>query len=318
MTALHTRLTIVVPVRNSMATIGECLQSLVDEVPSEMRQIVVVDNGSTDGTPDVARRYPVELMFSRDRWVAASRNTAARTARHEVLAFVDSDCIVKAGWLATLSDALADRTVGVVGCLYEPREIMTWVEDAWNAAHRCHRSGRHAVEYVPSGNLAIRREVFEALGGFDEALETGEDMDLCQRCSAAGYTVVQDDRMAAVHLGEPKTLVDVFRRNRWHGRGARLRYPNGRWSAVIPATGLFVLSGAASVWALWTSPRPHPALAAALLAPAIVPAVYAARYARPRRPRAMLRLWAVYLAYFAGRAAALPAVARAGWRRSQG
>jgi GT2 family glycosyltransferase len=309
---------IIVPVRNSSRTIEACLQALIDEVPADVREIIVIDNGSTDGTPDLVRRFPVQLHQSAQKWVAATRNEAARLARYDLLAFVDSDCVVQAPWLETLRRLLLEPTVGIVGCKYEIRRGSTWVERAWNAAHGIRRREPHDVEYVPGGNFAMRRAVFESVGGFDEAVETGEDMDLCQRVTTAGLRVVQTADMVCIHLGEPRTLAAIYRRNRWHGRGARLRYPNGRRSPVLLATLAFAASLGVVPASLVAGLRLHTWLLSPLVAcPLLVPAVYAGRYARPPKLTHFGQLWPIYTAYFLGRTVALPAVAREAWRRSR-
>lgn len=306
--------TVVIPVRNSASTIEACLRAVLAELsPAVDAQVIVVDNGSTDHTPALARSFPIEWITSTAAFVAGSRNDAVRHARGEIIAFVDSDCSVRPGWFSTMTETLRDRLdIGIVGCFYTSRDRPTWVERTWLAAHGCNHQEARPAKYIPCGNLAIRRSVFEAIGGFDDTLETGEDMDLCLRCVQAGFAVVQDRRMVNVHLGEPKTLAAVFRRNRWHGRGARMRYANGRWSLVLAATLIFALGAVATVAGLLASLAGGvSALALApLAASAGIPAVYAMRYAHPRGPLTVLRLWAIYTAYFAGRAAALPPALR--------
>jgi hypothetical protein len=164
----------------------------------------------------------------------------------------------------------------------------------------------------------MRRAVFERIQGFDETIETGEDMDLCHRTTAAGYRVVQTSSMVSVHLGEPRTLGAVMRRNRWHGRGARFRYPSGRFSPVLAGTILFAALTLGSVLAAIDGLRTHRwVLLTLLVLPAVVPVVYAARYARsPRRVSHFARLVPIYAAYFIGRASVLPVVVRDYWHRA--
>lgn len=303
-------LTIVVPVRNSSRTIARCLESVLECVPNDKRQVLVVDNGSTDGTLDVVRRFPVEVHQAPVPFVSASRNAGAARARYETIAFIDSDCAIGAGWYEATCDALSGNRVGIAGCRYALRDDANWVEQSWYEARPLLRADIHDVEYVPGGNLAVRLDVFRQLGGFDERLETGEDMDLCIRAAARGLRVVQAPSMRCVHFGEPKTLRAVFRRNRWHGRGARVRYANGRLSFVTLSTLVFVgsiLTGVAGLaLGLWSGNR---ALSLATLLPLIVPGAYALLYSKRPRPRHFVQLLLIYLAYFFGRAAALPAAA---------
>jgi GT2 family glycosyltransferase len=78
------------------------------------------------------------------------------------------------------------------------------------------------VSWLPSANLVVRREVFERLGGFDEGLVSCEDVDLSLRLRREGK-VVDDDAIAARHHREPRTLVEFFRKELWHGRDSYAR-----------------------------------------------------------------------------------------------
>ncbi len=305
-------LSVVIPTRNVARTIEACLQSVCGAAPRERLEVIVVDNGSSDATLELAARFPVRVERIPGGFVSRSRNVGARLARHPFVAFVDSDCVVREEWLGATLAALGEPRVAVAGCRHELRDAATWVERAWDRAHRKPLGrGLRDVAYVPAGNLAARRDVFLEVNGFDETLETGEDPDLCARIAARGHRVVQAPGMRCVHLGEPRTLGDVFRRERWHGRGARLRYGDGRIAPITISTAIFIAAVAvaiAGVAAALAGRVWWPAAAAA--APLAVPAVYAAAYAKAPRVRHALPLLLVYVAYFAGRAAALPVAAR--------
>jgi hypothetical protein len=88
-------------------------------------------------------------------------------------------------------------------------------------------SGRTSVNYINSGNLAISSDLFSALGGFDDSLVSGEDVDLCRRALQLGAEVYELQRMNAIHLGYPFTLAAFYRRERWHGREMLRR--SGSW-----------------------------------------------------------------------------------------
>lgn len=309
---------IVVPTRNEAGTIEACLGAIVRNVPAGLREIIVVDNGSTDGTTELARRFPVRLELVPNGFVSRSRNVGARLASHPIVAFVDSDCVVGEGWYRAVVEVLSDPSVGVTGCRHVLRERPTWVERAWDAAHRPPFEAERAdVFYIPAGNMATRRSVMAELDGFDEGIETGEDSDFCARAVAAGHRVVGAQDVRSIHLGEPRTLAEVFRRERWHGRGLKLRYPNGRVAPIAVSTAAFAGLLSAAVAAAIASPviGIWPALVAALGCAAVA-GVYAARYGR--RPGHALSLLPVYFAYFLGRSAGLPAALRRAWAGARG
>ena len=305
-------ISIIIPARNAAGTIDACLGSVLTHVPEESRDIIVVDNGSSDATVDLARKYPIRLILEPNGFVSRTRNQGARLATSPILAFIDSDCQITPGWYDAILSVFADSTIGVTGSRHVIRDTPTWVERVWQRAH-----GRQAlvdgadVAYIPAGNLATRREAFFAVDGFDERLETGEDPDLCARIQINGWRIVESKAIRCVHLGEPRTLRDVFRRERWHGRGARFRYGSGRLAPITFATvlfALFVIVALAGTVAAASLAAPLALLG--WLLPLSIPAVYALRYVGVREPAVLSQLTAIYCAYFVGRATALPVVVR--------
>jgi glycosyltransferase involved in cell wall biosynthesis len=301
-------LSIIIPARNSSRFIEECLTAIRERVPGDRSEVIVVDNGSLDDTVAKARSHGARIVSVPSGFVSAVRNSGARAARYPMLAFVDSDCAVRPGWFEAVTAALSDPSIGVTGRRHELPDNPTWVESVWQSAHRMPmEDGPTDVAYIPAGNMAVRSEVFSSVGGFDESLETGEDPDLCARIAASGLRVVQDASIRCVHLGEPKTLRDVFRRERWHGRGARFRYADGRHAPVTYATatiGGWLIAAPAISYMVGAD-----AVQAAILlvaAPVLIPVIYAVRCVGIRRPARLVRLSAVYVAYFAGRVAAFP------------
>ena len=272
----------------------------------------MVDNGSSDRTLELVRRFPVVLLQLSPGFVSRSRNAGAATGHHPLLAFVDSDCIVLPGWADAIRLALREDTLGAVGARHQLRDGPTWVELAWQKAHeRPSISEFRDVDYLPAGNLAVRRSVFLSVGGFDETLETGEDPDLCVRISRSGLRIVEYSRMRCIHLGEPRKLTDVYRRERWHGRGLRLRYSDGRIAPIALATIAFMFSLLVAILGIaMTLIRSEPSTPPYYLAPALIPVLYAARYAKPSRPLHFVRLVPIYFVYFLARSMALPIVVR--------
>ena len=302
---------VIVPTRNVEGTIRLCLQSLLAESPDNDVEIIVVDNGSKDATVEIVRGFPVTLIEVPSAFVSRSRNIGAAAARKDILAFVDSDCTVLPGWVDAIRDSFRELDVGAAGARHLLRDNPTWVERAWYQRRNWQTSDTiRDVDYVPAGNLAVRRDIFASLGGFDESLETGEDPDLCKRIATRGLRIIENPGMRCVHLGEPQSLSEVFRRERWHGRGLRVRYGDGRLAPIAISTVVFLLTlfvslSAPAVAAFRSESWPLYLCGTALT----VPTLYAARYASPRRPFHFCLLLVVYLAYFAGRAAALPVVA---------
>lgn len=311
--------TVIVPAKNAARSIDACLAALAANLPGASREIIVVDNGSTDDTVQRARGHGVRVLEVPQGFVSRIRNEGARSASGGIVAFIDADCLVLPEWYDAVVTGLADPSVGIVGCRHEVPADATWCQSVWHEAQMRREAEGDRVSYVPAGNCAMRRELFLTLNGFDERLETGEDPDLCVRVAQRGYRVATVRTMRCIHLGEPATLAAVFRRERWHGRGARFFYAGGRVAAVTVATAwfgaAFIVGALALVGSVFGGWRwPILAIPLALL----LPAAFAWRYGSSTSPWRLVQLWVVYSAYFFGRAASLPVVLRRTWPPARG
>jgi hypothetical protein len=251
--------------------------------------------------------------------VGELRNRAAAAARANVLAFVDADHELGEGWLGAALESIRLPGVGAVGAPYATPTSPSWVQRIYRGFRR-HEAGIHDVEWLGAGNMVVRRDLFEAVGGFDVSLEACEDVDLCQRVKRAGFRVLGDSRLLSVHYGDPQTLKSLFLSELWRGRDnvrVTLRGPRtlrNLASAVVPAIELVALAlGAVSLLAgLWR---------AALLSLMIVVGLVVLRTAQiyrrlvDRRNGDAIRAFAVVCAYDLGRALAL--IARVPHRRAR-
>lgn len=206
----------IVPVCNAADHLRRCLASIracAADIPSEL---IVIDNESVDDSVSVARACGARVLNLPGR-VAELRNAAAHVAAGRYLAFVDADHEIDVGWASVALELLADPTVSAVGAQYRAPAEGTWVQRMYDRLRR-HASGCREAEWLPSGNLIVRRDRFEAIGGFDTTLETCEDVDFCLRLTAAGNKLLSADRLRSVHRGDPGTLKALFFGELWRGR----------------------------------------------------------------------------------------------------
>ena len=208
-------LSFIVPVKNDAQRLKRCLASIV--AIGGDREIIVVDNGSTDDSPAVARALGARVLSVPGKPVSALRNEAAAVAHGDYLAFVDADHELASSWMAAAGDVMQQYDVGAAGALYVAPADGTWVQRTYGSL-RGRTVGRADTRWLGSGNLIVRRAAFEAIGGFDATLESCEDVDLCQRLRDTGWRVVADERLVSVHHGDPSTLGGLFRAERWRGR----------------------------------------------------------------------------------------------------
>jgi GT2 family glycosyltransferase len=206
---------VIIPALNEERYIEQCLRSIRGlDYPSSRLEVIVIDNGSIDRTVSIAKDYADKLYILRHARVGALRNYGASEASADILAFLDADCVVRPSWLQW---AVRSLSVGpcVTGAEYEVSENATWVERAWFSQTR---RGRHVTTHINGGNLFVHKQLFNKVGGFDVSLVSGEDYEFCQRVRRYGK-IIADSRIRVVHMGNPKTLRQFFRREVWHGLG---------------------------------------------------------------------------------------------------
>lgn len=211
-------ITFVVPVRNDATRLRRCLDSIKrNSIEAGVIDIVVVDNGSSDGSPDVARAAGARVLVVPRVRVSELRNRGAFSSPADVLAFVDADHEICADWVEHALNSLRDLSVGAVGALCHPPADGTWVQRSYDLL-RTHAPEVRETEWLGAGNMAVRRTAFDSVGGFDASLEASEDVALCQSLRRAGYRLLANERLVNVHLGDPRTLKELFVGELWRGR----------------------------------------------------------------------------------------------------
>jgi glycosyltransferase involved in cell wall biosynthesis len=225
----------VVPAFNALRFLDRCLGSVLAAARRHGGvEVIVVDNGSTDGTwEELQRREGGGLRVLRAPGVTIStvRNHGAGAAKGRYLAFIDADCEVPEDYFATAERAFAAGDRDVSGFPYALPHEPHWVEATWQRLH--HRRPPHRPKYLPGGNLVVAREAFRRVGGFDGSLITGEDADLCARLVGSGARLRADPSIVAFHHGNPKSLRAFIRKQAWHSIGSGSR---GAVSLDLPNT----------------------------------------------------------------------------------
>ncbi|MBP7864579.1 MAG: glycosyltransferase [Acidobacteria bacterium] len=213
---------VVVPVLNEAEHVDACLKALLAQTyPPASREIIVVDNGSTDDTPARAARYPVTVSSALVRGPARARNTGIRQARGDFIVFLDGDCVPGPHWLTALLEAWDDPAVGFfVGEIEgapSPRLVSRFTE-----YRRVISQADLLSQVIPTaatGNLAVSRAALERVGVFDESFRWGEDADLTWRVqTVGGLDFRYNPRAVVVHPG-PDGLRQLAARSFHEGLG---------------------------------------------------------------------------------------------------
>lgn len=239
---------LIIPLFNKVEYTERCLQTIVEHTDDERYEVVLVDNGSTDGTAELLDHLDGDVVIIRNRrnqGYAVACNQGAAAARTDQLVFVNNDIEVFEGWLEPLLETLAAPAVGAVGAkllfpdgtLQHAGVDLVWDDrlDTLAGIHRWYRRPADLPEAnelktaaaVTGAVLAVARPVFESVGAFDTAYWNGnEDVDLCLSIWETGLSVVYDPRSVSVHhesVSGPERFTKVdenVRRltQRWRGR----------------------------------------------------------------------------------------------------
>ncbi|MDQ3931410.1 MAG: glycosyltransferase [Actinomycetota bacterium] len=186
------RVSVVVCSLNGEATLRDCLDGCTSlDYPDY--EVIVVDDGSTDATPDIARSYGVRVVSTPNRGLSSARNTGLQLATGTIVAYTDDDAWPDPHWLRYLVNALADSSHVAVGGpnLAPPGDglVAHCVANSPGGPMQVLLSDSEA-EHIPGCNMAFRREALEAIGGFDPRYRTaGDDVDVCWRLQERGGTI---------------------------------------------------------------------------------------------------------------------------------
>ncbi len=228
------KVSVYIPAYNVAEFLPQSIESLLAQtLPPD--EILVIDDGSHDATPEIAARYPQITLIRHEQnlGLAAARNTAFRRARNELVASLDADCVADANWLVSLATHFADpKITGAGGRLKEG--VQRTVADRWRAAHMAQEWGLEPIrdpKFLFGCNNLFRKSAVLEAGGYDEAMRTnGEDADLSRRLRERGGQLLYDPSARATHLRHDTTrsILDAcwrwrFFGSRWYSNGVTLR-----------------------------------------------------------------------------------------------
>ncbi|GIW09461.1 MAG: hypothetical protein KatS3mg061_0518 [Dehalococcoidia bacterium] len=184
---------VVIPAYNAATTLSACLTALLHQtVPLDPAEIIVVDDGSHDGTAATAACLGVRVICQPHTNQAVARNRGAKAARGTILLFTDADCEPAPDWVERMLAPFADPTVAGVKGRYRTRQrgiVPRFIQQEFEQKYDHLRRSRQ-LDFIDGYAAGYRRDIFFALGGFDPHYPPVEDIELSFRAARQGYRLV--------------------------------------------------------------------------------------------------------------------------------
>jgi len=237
---------VVVPVLNMDKTVGLTLNSLLSQT-YENREIIVVDGGSTDKTKDIVSKYPVKLIESEKKSIPYQKNLGIKNSMGEIIASTDADCMVDKNWLKYLvqnysydsvvacggailpyTNSYVDHTHQTIIERFLSKELIApylhlktekpmklkRMKESFISDYKSFISG-----CILGGNSSYRKDFLNKVGGLDNNIRVGEDLDICYTIHKMGLTIIWDPRAIVYHRPK-RTINDLITQYYEYGKCA--------------------------------------------------------------------------------------------------
>lgn len=186
------RISVIVCTYNGSATIKKCLEGIRNLDYPDF-EVIVVNDGSTDGVTDIIKEFDVKLISTSNRGLSSARNTGMYNAKAEIIAYIDDDAWPDPHWLQYIAQAYMSTDHACIGgpniAPVDAGFISTCVANAPGGPVHVLESDEIA-EHVPGCNMTFRKEALMKIGGFDPVFRTaGDDVDVCWRIQQSGRTI---------------------------------------------------------------------------------------------------------------------------------
>jgi len=218
--SIFPKISVLIPAYNEEDTIEETIRSVLDLDYPDF-EVIVIDDGSTDGTGDKARKFPVKLLQQKNSGKAEALNNGIRQASGELIATLDADCWVDPSAARHMIGFFSDKKVMAVTPTMKVWEPKTTLEKMQKAEYTYSNlmskifALLDSLTVTPGPFTIYRSSVFKELGGFNGKALT-EDNEMALRMQSANY-LIRSSKKAIVYTAVPTSLGALFRqRKRWY------------------------------------------------------------------------------------------------------
>ncbi len=206
---------VVIPAYNAEKTINKCLDSIMNQDCTEEYDVIVVDDGSTDSTPQIVLRFDnIRLIRQENAGPASARNKGAAEAKGEIILFTDSDCFPTENWISEMVNPFKNNNevVGVKGAYktgqkeIAARFVQIEYQDKYN-----YMSKNKYIDFMDTYSAGFKRDVFLEMKGYDTEFPVAcaEDVELSYRLSKRGFKMVFNPDAIVYHIHSNR-LVDYL------------------------------------------------------------------------------------------------------------
>lgn len=177
-------ISVVIPALNEEKTIGKTLSSLIRQDYADQFEVIVADNGSNDKTAEIARQFGAKVIFAKQKGVARARQAGFEVAKGDIVASTDADTILPGNWLSSIISEFNNRPDAVAICgmfhFYDGGFILKIATSIFSYYVF------KIFDWCAGFNLAVKKEAFTKVGGFNLNLALAEDIELCRRLKKVG------------------------------------------------------------------------------------------------------------------------------------
>jgi len=232
---------IILPVYNQRWTVASCISSLLKQ-DYPRTELIVVDDGSTDGSGMVASIFRVDLHRSAHCGRSHARNTGLRLSKGALIMFAEADAYYEKNFISKCVENFKDPTVGGVSVIVRPHVLnaATKLGSLWSAVLEARQVDDLSFKGLVAHTAYVYREkaIVEAKF-YDERLDCGEDVDLGLRIAALGYRMAIERRTVWYHY-QPDSIEDLILKRLWQGKSMWPFYIKHRKLPIFLVAGIFV------------------------------------------------------------------------------
>ena len=224
---MQPKVSFVIPAYNEEKDIGKLLDSLMAlDYPKNKYEVIIVDDGSTDRTVEIASKYPIKIIKGPHKGVGVARNLGWRSAKFDIIVFIDADMILHKNFLKEIIKCFKDPKVAGADCTIRLRNKKSLI-----ARVLFLRKELGVAQYKFPFVKICKKKVLKEVGGFDPQYGFYDDWVLNMRILEKGYKILFMPKAIIWHR-EPENLKEVYRQARWMGRSLLLSFKGYRLEAL--------------------------------------------------------------------------------------